>query len=58
MMVNCDGTRISMGSSEPFSSWLCLAGLKDVDGLGDLAGFPWAAAELAQDLPALELGSG
>ncbi|MBO0805287.1 MAG: hypothetical protein J2P25_19685 [Nocardiopsaceae bacterium] len=29
---------------EPFPTWLCLAHLKDVDGLRDLAGFPWAAA--------------
>ena len=43
--------------SEPFSS--CdLAGLKDVDGLGELPGFPGAAAEFAQDAPGLELGVG
>ena len=41
--------------SEPFSS-SDFAGLEDVDGLGDLAGLPGAAAELAQDVPALELG--
>ena len=33
-------------------------GLKDVDGLGDLACFPRAAAEFAQDVPVLELGVG
>jgi len=32
------------------------AGLKDVDGLGELPGTPGAAAELAQDAPGLELG--
>jgi hypothetical protein len=35
-----------------------LADLKDVDGLGELSGFPGAAAELAQDVPGLELGIG
>jgi hypothetical protein len=35
-----------------------LAGLKDVDGLGELPGVPGAAAELAQDVPVLELGVG
>ena len=36
--------------TEPFSS--CdLLGLKDVDGLDQLLGFPGAAAELAQDVP-------
>ena len=34
------------------------AGLEDVDGFGDLAGAPGAAAELAQDSPALELSVG
>ena len=32
------------------------AGLENVDGLGDLAGAPGAAAELAEDVPDLELG--
>ena len=41
---------------EPFSSWLGSVELQCVDGLGDLAGFPWAAAELVQDVPRLELG--
>ena len=41
---------------EPFSSWLCLADLQCVDGLGELAGAPGAAAELAEDAPGLELG--
>jgi hypothetical protein len=35
-----------------------LAGLKDVDGFGELAGTPGAAAEFAQDAPGLELGIG
>jgi len=42
---------------EPFSS-SGFAGLKDVDGLGQLSGTPWAAAELAQDAPGFELGIG
>lgn len=43
--------------SEPFSS--CdLAGLKDVDGFGELPGLPRAAAEFAQDAPGLQLGVG
>jgi hypothetical protein len=41
--------------TEPFSTWLCLADLKDVDGFGELAGAPGAAAELAEDPPGLEL---
>jgi hypothetical protein len=41
---------------EPFSSCVCLADLQCVDGLGELAGAPGAAAELAQDAPGLELG--
>jgi hypothetical protein len=32
--------------------------LKDVDGLGELPGFPGAAAEFAQDAPGFELGVG
>ena len=35
-----------------------LAGLKDVDGFGQLPGLPRAAAEFAQDAPGLELGVG
>jgi hypothetical protein len=35
-----------------------LAGLKDVDGFGELPGAPGTAAELAQDVPGLELGIG
>src|SRR5690349_13221931 len=42
--------------TEPFSS-CCLAGLDDVDGLGELPGAV-AAAELAQDAPGPELGVG
>src|SRR5262249_26044273 len=34
------------------------AGLKDVDGFSELPGAPGAAAELAQDVPGLELGIG
>ena len=41
---------------EPFPSWLCLADLQYVDGLGELAGAPGAAAELTEDSPGLELG--
>src|SRR6185437_12669 len=43
--------------TERFSS-LDLAGLKDVDGFGQLPGAPWAAAEFAQDTPVFELGVG
>jgi hypothetical protein len=44
-------------NSEPFSS--CdLAGLKGVDGFGQLPGLPGAAPEFAQDVPVLELGVG
>ena len=46
----------SLSISEPFSSCVCLAGLQNVDGLGELAGAPGAAAELAEDVPGLELG--
>ena len=42
--------------TEPFSSCVCLADLQYVDGLGELAGAPGAAAELAEDAPGLELG--
>src|SRR5690349_21272586 len=42
---------------KPCSS-LHLAGLKDMDGLGELPGAPGAAAELAQDVPGFELGVG
>ena len=45
------------GLSEPFSS-SDFAGLKDVDGLGELPGAPGTAAELAQDAPGFELGVG
>ncbi len=44
-------------NNEPFSS--CdLAGLKDVDSLGQLPGAPGAAAEFAQDVPGFQLGVG
>jgi len=42
---------------ELFSSF-DLAGLKDVDGFGELPGLPRAAAELAQDAPGFQLGVG
>src|SRR6266851_8845051 len=42
--------------NEPFPSWLCLADLQYVDGLGELSGAPGAAAELPKDAPGLELG--
>src|SRR6266567_3964517 len=42
--------------TEPFSSSVCLAYLQYVDGLGELAGAPGAAAELAENAPGLELG--
>jgi hypothetical protein len=41
--------------NERFSS-AGLAGLKDVDGFGELPGAPGTAAEFAQDAPGLELG--
>src|SRR6266571_5644153 len=41
---------------EPFPSWLCLADLQYVDGLGEPPGFPGAAVEFPEDLPGLELG--
>ena len=41
---------------EAFPSWLSLAGLQYVDGLGELAGAPGAAAELTENPPGLELG--
>jgi hypothetical protein len=42
---------------EPFSS-SDFAVLEDVDGLGELSGFPGAAAEFAQDAPGFQLGVG
>ena len=45
------------GNNEPFSS-SDFAGLQDMDGFGQLACPPGAAAELAQDAPGLELGVG
>src|SRR5690349_25110786 len=42
--------------TEPFPSCLCLAGLQNVDSLGELTGAPWAAAQLPENLPGLELG--
>ncbi len=46
---------LAFQGTERFSSG-GLAGLKDVDGLGELPGAPGAAAEFAQDPPGLELG--
>jgi hypothetical protein len=46
---------VAYGDTEPFSTWLCLADLQGVDGLGELAGAPGAAAELAEDAPGFEL---
>jgi hypothetical protein len=43
-------------TTEPFPSWLCLADLQYVNGLGELSGAPGAAAELAEDVPGFELG--
>jgi hypothetical protein len=48
------GRRSRSRQNERFSSF-DLAGLKDVDGLGELPGPPRAAAELAQDVPGFEL---
>jgi hypothetical protein len=46
-------SHLETSASERFSS--CdLAGLKDVNGLGQLAGEPGAAAEFAQDVPGLQ----
>ena len=42
--------------NQPFPSWLSLAGLQYVDSLGEFSGAPGAAAQLAEDVPALELG--
>jgi hypothetical protein len=39
----------------PFYPGLCLADLQNVDGLGELAGAPGTAAELAESPPGLEL---
>src|SRR5580693_312240 len=50
-----DGADAS-SSTEPFSSCICLADLQNVDGLGELAGAPRAASQLAEDPPGLELG--
>ena len=48
------------GRDMPLSAFLScdFSGLKDVDGFGRLGGSAWAAAELAQDAPGLELGVG
>ncbi len=44
--------------NEPIPSWLCLADLQYVNGLGELSGAPGAAAELAEDAPGFELRVG
>ena len=41
--------------TEPFPSCLCRVNLQGVDGLGELAGTPGAAAELTENPPGLEL---
>jgi hypothetical protein len=41
-------------ATEPFPSWLCLANLQYMDGFGELARAPGAAAELTEDAPGLE----
>jgi hypothetical protein len=51
-MASCRGCGHGLLSS------LHPAGLKDVDGLGELPGAPGAAAEFAQDAPGLRLGAG
>jgi len=45
-------------SFPPVSGHPGLAGLKDVDGFGELPGLPGAAAEFAQDAPGFERGVG
>src|SRR6185437_7477091 len=40
-------------NSEPFPSWLCLAKLQYMDGLGELTGAPRAAAELTKNFQLL-----
>ena len=42
--------RVAADGTERFSSG-DFAGLKDVDGFGELSGAPGAAAEFAEDLP-------
>src|SRR6516164_1940199 len=55
-LTRCVRPDLAGHGSEPFPSWLCLAGLQYVDGLGQLPSAPGAAAELAEDAPGLELG--
>jgi Alpha/beta hydrolase family len=64
VLARQDGPTLVAGHSyggqiitERFSSFY-LAGLKYVDGFGELPGLPGAAAEFAQDAPGLELGVG
>jgi hypothetical protein len=56
---------VVIGCSRPLSFFsssdhavLKLAGLKDMDGFGQLPDPPGAAAEFAQDAPGFELGGG
>ena len=42
-------------TTEPFSCSLCRVILESMDGFGELAGSPRAAAELTENLPVLEL---
>src|SRR5215831_3842882 len=46
---------VSATGIEPFPTWLCLAELQYVDGLGEFPRAPGAAAELFEDVPGLEL---
>lgn len=52
------GLFLAGGCQVPAASSGDLAGLKDVDRLGELPGTPRAAAEFAQYVPGLELGVG
>jgi len=56
LLSNCVIFHTTLELTEPFSSSVCLAYLQYVDGLGELAGAPGAAAELAENAPGLELG--
>src|SRR6516225_9960151 len=49
------GRVLLAGHTEPFPSCLCVTGLQNVDGLGELTGAPWAAAQLPENFPGFEL---
>jgi hypothetical protein len=57
-LVSHDTAPRAVTFSEPFSSCFSFADLQNVDGFGELSGAPGAAADLAEDVPALELGVG